>query len=162
MPLEVAALASVEGTDNFRDEYSPAVGLILTRLFGERGAIHLEPIWVGNANVTAPAVGGHDHDHGGSVPDDPHAHHDNTFMIGLGSRVRITPTVHLVGEMTPRVSGYKPGATLGSFAIEKRAGGHMFQISFSNYFGTTLRQIAQGALKGDQWYLGFTISRKFF
>jgi hypothetical protein len=145
MPLEVAALASVEGTDNFRDEYSPAVGLILTRLFGERGAVHLEPLYVGNSNLF-----------------DPQVEDDGTFMVGLGSRVRITPTVYLVGEMTPRVSGYKPGATLGSFAIEKRAGGHMFQLSFSNYFGTTLRQIAQGALKGDQWYLGFTISRKFF
>jgi hypothetical protein len=64
--------------------------------------------------------------------------------------------------MTPRISGYKPDTMLGSFAVEKRAGGHVFQLNFSNYFGTTMRQIAQGAPDGDHWYLGFNISRKFF
>jgi hypothetical protein len=145
MPLELAVLAAVEGTDNFRDEYSPTFGLIVTRLFGEAGALYVEPMFVGNSNLFDPAL------------DD-----DETLMVGIGTRLRIRPSVYLTGEATPRLSGYKPGATLGSFAIEKRAGGHMFQLSFSNYFGTTLRQIAQGALKGDQWYLGFTISRKFF
>lgn len=144
-PLEISALASVEGTDNFREEYSPAIGLILTRLLGERGTVHAEPMWVGNSNLF-----------------DPFTDQDGTFMVGLGSRIRVSPSVYLVGEATPRLAGYRPGATLGSFAIEKRAGGHMFQLSFSNYFGTTLRQIAQGAVMGDQWYLGFTISRKFF
>lgn len=145
MPLEIAALVSIEGIDNFRDDYSPAIGVILTRLLGDVGTVHLEPIYVGNSNLFDP------------LNDD-----DGTLMVGLGSRIRISPTVYLVGEATPRLAGYQPGATLGSFAIERRAGGHMFQLSFSNYFGTTLRQIAQGAFKGDQWYLGFTISRKFF
>ncbi len=145
MPVEIAALASIEGTDNFRDEYSPTVGLIVTRLLGDRGTVHVEPMFVGNSNLF-----------------DAFTDDDTTFMVGLGSRIRVTPTVYLVGELTPRVAGYKPGTTLGSFGIEKRAGGHMFQLSVSNYFGTTLRQIAQGALNGDQWYLGFNISRKFF
>lgn len=145
MPLEVSALVSVEGTDNFRDQYSVAAGVILTRLFGERGALHVEPLVVGNSNLFDAAIGD-----------------DHTFMIGLGARVRVTPSVYLVGEVTPRVSGYQPGANLGSFAIEKRVGGHVFQLNFSNYFATTWRQIAQGAAKADQWYLGFNISRKFF
>jgi hypothetical protein len=146
MPVELAALVSVEGTNNFRDEYSPVVGVILTRLFGERGAVHVEPLFVGNSNLFTAGT-----------------QDDSTFMLGLGGRVRVTPSVYLVGEVTPRLSGYKPGATLGSFAIEKRVGGHVFQLNFSNYFGgTTLRQIAQGAPNADQWYMGFNISRKFF
>ena len=145
MPVEIAALASVEGTENFRDEYSPTVGLIVTRLLGDRGTVHVEPMFVSNSNLF-----------------DAFTDDDTTFMVGLGTRLRITPTVYLVGELTPRVAGYKPGTTLGGFGIEKRAGGHMFQVTVANYFGTTFRQIAQGALNGDQWYLGFNISRKFF
>ena len=49
-----------------------------------------------------------------------------------------------------------------SFAIEKRAGGHSFQLNFSNGFGTTLAQVARGGSGSDNWYLGFNISRKFF
>jgi hypothetical protein len=49
-----------------------------------------------------------------------------------------------------------------SFALEKRAGGHMFQLNFSNGFGTTMSQLARGGFTNDDWYLGFNISRKFF
>lgn len=145
VPLEISVLASIEGTDNFRDEYSPAVGLILTRLLSDRGSVHVEPIYVGNSNLF-----------------DPPFEDDGTFMVGLASRIRVTPTVYVVGELTPRVAGYSPDTTLGSFGIEKRAGGHLFQLNVSNHFGTTLRQIAQGAPSGDRWFLGFNISRKFF
>jgi hypothetical protein len=144
VPLEVALVAAVEGTDNFGEEKSPTLGAIVTRLVGERAAFHLEPLWVGNSNIAAA---------GGD---------DSTLMLGVGGRIRIRPTVYLVGEATPRLSGYQPGTTLGSFAIEKRAGGHIFQLNFSNYFGSTFRQLAQGALSGDDWYMGFNISRKFF
>jgi hypothetical protein len=50
----------------------------------------------------------------------------------------------------------------GSFAIEKRLGGHVFQLNFSNSFGTTMGQIARGGFNNDNWYLGFNISRKFY
>jgi Membrane bound beta barrel domain (DUF5777) len=49
-----------------------------------------------------------------------------------------------------------------AFALEKRAGGHMFQLNFSNSLGTTMGQIARGGARSDDWYLGFNISRKFF
>jgi hypothetical protein len=63
--------------------------------------------------------------------------------------------------MIPRVSGYDPGITQGTFGIEKRAGGHSFQINVSNAFGTTMGQLARGGFSNDDWYLGFSISRKF-
>lgn len=146
MPFEIAGLAGVEGTNNFRDEYSPTLGVILTRMFGEHGAIHIEPMWVGHTNLD-----------GIQDPDK-----DNTFMIGLGARVRVRPTVYLTGEFTPRASGFKPGVNQASFALEKRAGGHMFQLNFSNSQATTPGAIARGGLSNDNWYMGFNISRKFF
>jgi hypothetical protein len=87
---------------------------------------------------------------------------NNTFMIGLGARVRIRPSWYVVGEVTPRVAGFDPLTHQASFGIEGRSGGHLFQINFSNGFGTTLGQIARGTLNADDWYIGFNISRKFF
>jgi hypothetical protein len=146
LPFELGALASVEGDNNFRDEHSPALGAILTRLVGERAAFHVEPMWIGNTNKL-PEVPGED---------------DGTFVLGLGARVRIRPTVYLVGEFIPRLAGYDPGVHHGSFGIEKRAGGHLFQLNFSNSLGSTLGQLARGGATNDNWHLGFNISRKFF
>ena len=83
-------------------------------------------------------------------------------MIGVGGRVRVRPAMYLVGEITPRVSGYRPGVDQASFGLEGRAGGHTFQINFSNGFGTTLGQLARGGVDNSSWYIGFNISRKFF
>ncbi|MGE3705034.1 MAG: DUF5777 family beta-barrel protein [Vicinamibacterales bacterium] len=144
-PLDVSILASIDGTNNFQDSYSPTLGVILSRTFGDRGAIYVEPMWINNTNPLPSAV-----------TDD-----NDTIVVGVGARVRIRPTVYLVGEMAPR-SGYTPGSNHASFAIEKRAGGHTFQLNFSNSFATTRRQLGLGGPSGDNWYFGFNISRKFF
>ena len=145
-PLDVSALLTVDGTNNFRDSYSPAIGAILSRSYTDRAAFYIEPVWVNNTNPLP-----------GELVDD-----NDTFMIGLGTRIRVRPTVYLVGEFAPRVTGNDEGVNHGSFAIEKRAGGHTFQVNFSNSFGTTMAQIARGGDSNDNWYLGFNISRKFF
>jgi hypothetical protein len=153
-PLEIMALASIEAPNNFKESKSPALGVILSRRLGDTAAFYLEPIWVNNSNPLPKEV----------------IDHNDTFMVGVGARVRVRPTVYLVGEVSPRVSGYKPGSTHGGFAIEKRAGGHTFQLNFSDSFGTTMGQIARGgdtSIDANQtetrnWYMGFNISRKFF
>lgn len=144
MPVEISLLGGVEGTDNFRGEYSPAFGLVASRLFGEVAAVHVEPMWVGNSNVAS------------DLGD------DSTFVVGLGTRLRVSSTVYLVAEVVPRVSGFDPGVSHKSFAIEKRAGGHLFQLNFSNSFSTSTGQLVRGAGDNDNWYLGFNISRKFY
>jgi hypothetical protein len=152
LPLEIAVIASIEGTNNFRtnslveSSKSPAVGAIVSRRIGEHAAFYVEPIYVNNTNPLPKQL----------------VDHNNTFMIGLGARVRVRPTVYVVAEASPRVSGYKPGVTHGSFAVEKRAGGHVFQLNFSDSVGTTMAQIARGGDAPRQWYMGFNISRKFF
>jgi hypothetical protein len=145
MPVEVSALATIDGTNNFRDSYSPGLGAIVSRTIGEVAALYVEPIWVNNTNALPS-----------EIVDD-----NDTFMVGVGARVRVRPTVYLVGEFVPRVQ-YAPADHHGSFGIEKRAGGHLFQLNFSNGFGTTMGQIARGASTSNDWYMGFNISRKFF
>jgi len=146
MPVGVAVWGSMDGTNNFKDSYSPALGAVISRLVGQRAAFYLHPIWVNNSN-----------------PDPSELADDNdTFILGLSTRLRVRPTVYVVGEWVPRVGGYDPGVDHGSFAIEKRMGGHMFQLTFSNSFGTTMGQIARGGLDNDDWYLGFSISRRFY
>jgi hypothetical protein len=146
MPLDISALVSVDGTNNFRDKYVPALGAILSRRFGARAALYVEPTWVHHSNVQPSSS----------------AEADDTFMVGLGARLRVRPTVSVVAESAPRVSGFRPGVNHGSLAIEKRAGGHVFQLNVSDSFATTTGQIARGGPSSRNWYLGFNISRKFF
>jgi len=146
VPIGVTGWASIGGRNNLRDDHSPALGAIMSRTFGRRGAMYIAPIWVNNTNSLPSAL----------VDD------NNTVIIGVGGRVRIRPTVFLVAEVTPRVAGFDPGTHLASFAIEKQVGGHMFQLNFSNGFATTIADIARGAANADDWYMGFNISRKFF
>ena len=146
VPLEVAVIASVEGTNNFKDSKTPALGAIVSRHVGTHAAFYVEPIWVNNSNPLPKQL----------------VDHNDTFMIGLGARIRVRPTVYIVAEGSPRAAGYKTGVNHASFAIEKRAGGHAFQLNFSNSFGTTIRQIARGGGSNSDWYMGFNISRKFF
>ena len=144
-PIGLNLYASMEGTDNFTESYTPALGVVVSRELGTFGAVYVEPIWVNNSN-----------------PDPSEVVDDNdTFIVGIGARIRVRPTVYVVGEVIPR-TGYTPGATQGSFAVEKRAGGHVFQLTFSNGIGTTMGQIARGGTGDDNWYIGFAISRKFF
>lgn len=147
LPFDVSAWASIEGTNNFKDSYTPVLGAIVSRRFGEWVAAYVEPMWVNNANPLPSALS-----------DD-----NDTFMVGVGARIRIRPTVYVAAEISPRVAGYKsdPGVNHASFALEKRAGGHLFQLNFSNSFGTTMGQVARGGLSNDDWYMGFNISRKF-
>ena len=145
-PFSLDALATIDGTNNFRDSYSPALGAVVSRTIGEHAALYLHPIWVNNANLE---------------PSELVDHNDST-LLGLGARIRIRPTVYLTFEGAPRVAGDSPGSAQLSFGLEKRAGGHMFQLTFSNGFGTTMGQVARGAANTDDRYIGISISRKFY
>ena len=143
-PIGMSAVVNVDGTDNFSDEFSPGVALVFSRELGDRGALYLQPSFVGNTRLI-------------DVEGD-----DNTGMIGLGMRIRAARNTFLFVEGSPRFAGYDQGVTLISFGLEQRAGGHVFQLNFSNGFGTTLAQVARGGSRRDDWYLGFNLSRKFY
>ena len=76
----IDAIAATEGTDNFTDSYSPALRISCRRY--NDAAVYSEPIWVndGNANPS-------------ELVDD-----DSSFMLGLGTRVRLTIPVYGVFE----------------------------------------------------------------
>lgn len=155
-PITLDALATVEGTNNLRGEdstqptgegvRSPALGAVASHTFGRHASLEATFAWVNNTNALPSEL----------------VDHNDTLILGIGGRVRVRPTVYVVAEVVPRLAGDKPGTTLASFGIEKRAGGHAFQVNFSNGFGSTLAQIARGGIASDQWYIGFNINRKFF
>jgi len=142
IPVSLSALLSVEGADNFQERYSPALGLAVSRVVADRLALYATPVWVHN---TAGIL---------NIDRD-------TFFVGIGGRVRVSATVYLVGEVAPRAGGYSPDKPAYGFAIEKRAGGHLFQLNFNNGQGTTFGQLARGGFS-DSLYLGFNLARKFF
>jgi hypothetical protein len=146
LPADVSVIGAVDGTGNFTDAYSPSLGAVVSRRVGEVLAVYVEPIWVSNTNPLPSEL----------------ADHDSTFLVGVGTRVQIRPALYIVAEMAPRASGYRPGANHGSVAIEKRVGGHLFQVNFSDSFATTMSQIARGGIDSSDWYLGFNITRKFY
>ena len=142
-PLGLDFLITLEGEDNLSEQHQSALGFVLSRSLGRAGTFYLEPIFVANSN---PFETGDEH----------------TFMIGVGTRLRVRKSLYIVAEVTPRVAGYSPLAEQVSFAIEGRTGGHSFQFNVSNGFGTTFGQIARGGVSGEDWFIGFNISRKFF
>jgi hypothetical protein len=160
LPIAISANGSIEGTNNFRDKYSPSAGAVVTATLAKRVAFTLVPTWVNNANP---------------LPQDLVDHND-TVYLGVGGRLRVTKRMYFVAEASPRLSGFKggnvdlqgtakyvEGKTLVSFAIEGQVGGHVFQVNLSNAFATTPANIARGAASGrTNWYLGFNISRKFY
>ena len=89
LPVTISALGTMDGTDNFTESYSPGLGAVISRTLGQHGALYLEPIWVNNTNRLPSEV----------------VEHNNTFLMGMGARIRVRPTVYLAFEGAPRVSG---------------------------------------------------------
>ena len=161
MPMAISLLASVEGTNNLRAQYSQSVGAVVSRNVRDRLALYVSPVFVWNSQLPTGVTGheGHEHDIPGVDPDDHPIETQQTFYAGLGARLRVRPTVFVVGEFIPR-TGFTPGAHMWAAGIEKRTDGHQFQLNFSNSFNTTNAQIARGGQPGNV-YLGFNLARKF-
>jgi hypothetical protein len=143
-PLTAHLLLAAEGENNFSQEFSGTIGAVVSRQFTARGAIYVQPLFV---SATNPASGGDRH----------------TVLVGVGARVRLGQSrTYLVAEAAPQVAGYDGGIDHISIGIEKRAGGHMFQLTVSNALGTTMRQVARGGPHEDDWFIGFNLSRRFY
>jgi len=144
-PIGLSVLAAIDGTNNFKDSYSPVLGAIVSRKVTRLGALYVEPIWVNNSNQLPS-----------EIVDD-----NDSFLLGLGGRFRLRRTVYVVVEAAPRVAGYDPDTTRWTVGLEKLVGGHLFQINVSNGVGTTISQLARGG-SADDTFLGFNITRKFW
>src|SRR5262249_42501262 len=150
-PFGLSLLASVEGGNNFHAHnendldigYSPAIGASVSRTLGNWAAVYVDPVWVHN---TLP---------------DGNPDRQSTFYVGIGARVRLGPSLFVVGEYSPRASGYAPGNGEFAFSLEKRVGGHVFALVVANTAATTFAQIARGG-NPSTLYIGFNLSRKFY
>jgi hypothetical protein len=158
LPVSISGLLSIEGTNNFRARpieedhdhgvggggahRSPAIGAVVSRTFGDRLAVYAVPVWVRHSAIVLEG-------------------HRDTGFVGVGGRARLASKVYVVAEVSPRVGGFAPGSPAFSFGIERRAGGHMFLLTFGNSLATTFGQISQGGFP-DTVYMGFNLSRKFF
>jgi hypothetical protein len=159
LPVSLSVVASVEGTNNMRDDHAPGLGLAVSHSLGDRMMLYATPVYVWNTSVVG-ATGIEDHDHGLPTTGEPAVEHsDDILFVGLGGRLRLRPTVYVAGEYSPR-GGNHPGRGAWGVAIEKHTGGHTFQLNFTNTFGTTYGQTARG---GDTHnvYLGFNLVRRF-
>lgn len=146
-PVAIDVLLAAEGRNNFSEDFGSVVGAVVSRTFGDHLAFYAHPVAVLNTNQDPLAAGGEDW----------------TMLMGAGVRIRLFDSrVYLVAEAAPQVGGFQAGQDHVSFGVERRAGAHLFQIAVANALGTTFRQIARGgAVRGD-WYIGFSITRKFF
>ena len=145
-PLSVDAVVNIDGLDNFSHDYTTSVGAAISRRMARRVAVYVQLLWAANTNPLPSELTEENH----------------TLLVGLGSRLRVTPTVYLVGEYVPRADGYRPRGNYGSVGIEKRAGGHLFQLNVSNSLGTTVGQLARGSAGRNDWFIGFNLSRNLF
>jgi hypothetical protein len=141
-PVGISAIAAIEGENNFRTRYSPSLGAVISRAIDDKAAVYAVPYWARKSG----ADGGIEHD---------------TFVLGLGARARVLPTVYIVGEVSPRLGGFAAGDPEFAFGVEKRAGAHVFQLTFANTQATTFGQVAAGGFP-QTLYLGFNLARKFF
>ena len=92
MPVSITAVGSIEGANNFHQDYAPSLGAVVSRMVSDRVAVYANPTWVHN---TAAGTG---------VTQD-------TGFLGLGGRYRFSRHGSVVAELTPRLGGYKPGDT---------------------------------------------------
>ena len=150
-PFGLAVYGAVDGLDNFTEDHSPAIGLLVSRRLGERGAVYALPAVVAGLD-------------GGDGFDDREDGSSTALVVGAGIRFRFSENGALLFEATPRLNA--PDTTPGfrhpvSVGIERTMGGHAFQLNVSNSFGTTLGQTARGGAPGG-WYVGFNIARKFY
>jgi hypothetical protein len=158
-PVAISAILSIEGTNNFQEKFAPAIGLVVSRTIAGRVALYATPVWVNNTAASLNPT----HNHGEEPTEDPEPEHihSSTTYVGFGTRLRVLSRTYLVGEVLPRLDGYAPNKLAYGFGIERRAGGHMFSLTFTNSFAMTYAQLARGG-PANTLYMGFNISRKFF
>jgi hypothetical protein len=87
-----------------------------------------------------------------------------TFAVGLGGRWRIAGDMSLFGEWTPVLSGYAEASNGWAVGLEKKIGGHVFQVFALNTAGIASAQRLPGGdlrLRDGDFRVGFNIDRLF-
>ena len=177
-PIALSTYASVEGDDNFTEDYTYNMQLMVARSVTKYVNLFFSPALHLNANANRRF--------------DPRAtdffppatvtlaQPRHTGSFGLGVNARIRPTVSVLFEYTPRV-GFKLGrvdpifdsagrvtgfrhqseAEIG-FGIQKDVGRHSFSLTFSNTQTTTTSRYNSSnlVLPPSRFTIGFNLYRR--
>jgi len=132
-------------TDGSPDEAKVFAAVSLSRQFTRRLSFLVVPAFVTNA------------DHWALNP-------ESTFSLGLGARYMIFNEFSIIAEWVPALAGYKEIESGWGLGIEKRIGGHVFQVFVNNAVGLTPAQYLPGGdlrLGDFDFRIGFNIFRTF-
>ncbi len=89
---------------------------------------------------------------------------EGTLILGTGGRWMLFKDLSIIWEWNPVLSGYRAGADGWALGIEKKVGGHVFQVFVLNTTGLTSPQFLPGGdliLKDGDFRIGFNIFRLF-
>lgn len=179
--IALAAYASVEGNENFTEEYTYNLQARISARLGKRVYLFFSPAVHINANGQRRF---------NPRPSDffPPAAAANTFRLpahgasfGFGTSVLITPNIVALFEFTPR-TGFKLGRVIPifdnnfnvtgfrnesqpeiGFGIQRNIGKHSFALTFSNTQTTTTSRYNSSnlLLSPRRLVIGFNLARRF-
>jgi Membrane bound beta barrel domain (DUF5777) len=180
-PIAFSTYASVEGNDNFTEEYTYNLQAMISARVAKRLYLFFSPAVHLNSNGQRRF---------NPRPNDffPSATAANTFKLpthgasfGFGAEVLITPNVAILFDFVPR-TGFKMGtvrpvfgtnfAVVGfenesypsiGFGIQRKIREHSFALTFSNTQATTTSRYNSSnlTLKPKDIIIGFNLSRRF-
>lgn len=81
-PVGFAVVANVDGTNNFRDSYSPGFEAVVSREIGDRAAVYAVPAFINNSYLSPK-----------ELVDD-----NNTILVGVGTRLRLRKNTYVTFE----------------------------------------------------------------
>jgi len=87
-----------------------------------------------------------------------------TLSLGLGGKVHVINDFSILLEWIPILSGYSLESPGWGFGVEKKIGGHVFQVFVLNSVGITTPQFVQGGefqISEGEFRIGFNIFRWF-
>jgi hypothetical protein len=180
-PIALTTYASIEGNDNFTEEYTYNLQAMLSARVGKRVYLFFSPAAHINSNGQRRFY---------PRPTDffPRADAANAFKLpthtasfGFGASVLITPNVLALFDFTPR-TGFKQGQitpifdssfrvtgfqqesfpSIG-FGLQRNIGRHSFTLTFSNTQGTTTSRSVSStlAIPPKRLIIGFNLARRF-
>ena len=179
-PIALGAYASIEGDDNFREDYTYNLQLMIGRSASKYFHLFFSPAVHFNANAGRRF----DPKPTDFFPPDPLANQFNqdrhAASFGFGVNARIRPTISLLFEYTPRI-GFKLGRVIPIFAagrltgfrheseaelgfgIQKDVGRHTFSLTFSNTQATTTSRYnsSNQVFPPERFAIGFNLYRRF-
>ena len=151
-PVTAQLRVGVDGRDNFSQQYAPYVQFVVSRTFGDRFSF-----------ILVPGVAFNTRNDSALVPPDLRfgAEHDYTLSLGIGAGLRVMPTVSIVGEYVPRLSGFRGDnfdRPAVSFGVQKSTFRHTFEFVVSNTLPMATTQYTVNGT--DEFKVGFNIYRR--